>query len=67
MKKTFVKYIVLIAFLISGCSADLKTKEIAKKELQNNTTVLIENALDLRYVENHAIAFGFLGFIKNKI
>ena len=66
MKKTLVKYLVLIAFMISGCSADLKTKDIAKKELQDHATVLIENTFDLRYVENHAIAFGFLGFIKNK-
>ena len=66
MKKTLVKYLVLIAFMISGCSADLKTKDVAKKELQDHATVLIENTFDLRYVENHAIAFGFLGFIKNK-
>jgi signal peptidase II len=66
MKRTFIKYLVLVAFLISGCSADLMTKEIAKKEFKDHATVVIENTFDLRYVENHAIAFGFLGFIKNK-
>ena len=53
--------------MISGCSADLKTKEIAKTNLKDNSVVLIENAFDLRYVENHAIAFGFLGAIKKSI
>lgn len=67
MKKTIIKYLILISFMISGCSADLKTKEIAKTNLKDNAIVLIENAFDLRYVENHAIAFGFLGSIKKNI
>ncbi len=53
--------------MISGCSADLKTKEIAKTNLKDNSIVLIENAFDLRYVENHSIAFGFLSSIKKSI
>lgn len=53
--------------MITGCSADLKTKEIAKTTLKENPTVVIENAFDLRYVENHAIAFGFLREIKRSI
>jgi signal peptidase II len=53
--------------MISGCSADLKTKEIAKENLMENSTVLIENIFDLRYVENHSIAFGFLGNISKNI
>ena len=53
--------------MITGCSADLKTKEIAKTTLKENPTVVIENAFDLRYVENHAIAFGFLRDIKRSI
>ena len=53
--------------MISGCSADLKTKEIAKTNLKNHSIVLIENAFDLRYVENHSIAFGFLSSIKKSI
>ena len=67
MKKTIIKYLILISFMISGCSADLKTKEIAKTNLKDNAIVLIENAFDLRYVENHAIAFGFLGSIQKNI
>lgn len=67
MKKTIIKYLILISFMISGCSADLKTKEIAKTNLKGNATILIENVFDLRYVENHAIAFGFLGSIKKNI
>ncbi len=53
--------------MISGCSADLKTKEIAKTNLKDNSIVLIKNAFDLRYVENHSIAFGFLSSIKKSI
>lgn len=53
--------------MISGCSADLKTKEIAKTNLKDNAKVLIENVFDLRYMENHSIAFGFLGAIKKSI
>lgn len=67
MKKTILKYLILISFMISGCSADLKTKELAKTGLKDNAIVLIENAFDLRYAENHAIAFGFLGSIKKSI
>nr|WP_321353708.1 signal peptidase II [uncultured Draconibacterium sp.] len=67
MKKTLIKYLILISFMISGCSADLKTKEIAKTNLKDNSIVLIENTFDLRYVENHSIAFGFLSSIKKNI
>ena len=58
---------ILISFMISGCSADLKTKEIAKTNLKDNSIVLIKNTFDLRYVENHSIAFGFLSSIKKSI
>ena len=67
MKKTIIKYLILISFMISGCSADLKTKEIAKTNLKDNSIVLIKNTFDLRYVENHSIAFGFLSSIKKSI
>lgn len=67
MKKTILKYLILISFMISGCSADLKTKELAKTNLKDNAIVLIENTFDLRYVENHAIAFGFLSSIKKNV
>ena len=53
--------------MISGCSADLKTKEIAKTNLKDNSIVLIKNTFDLRYVENHSIAFGVLSSIKKSI
>ena len=67
MKKTVVKYFVLISLMISGCTSDLKTKEIAKAALKENATILIDNVFDLRYVENHSIAFGLLGSIKKNI
>ena len=66
MKKVLIKFLILISFMISGCSLDLKTKDLAKIELKEHSITLIENYFDLNYVENHAIAFGFLGgFSKN--
>ncbi len=67
MKKSILKYLLLFTIMITGCSADLKTKDIAKTTLKDNPTVVIDNAFDLRYVENHAIAFGFLRKIKRSI
>ena len=51
----------------SGCSVDLKTKNIAKAELKEQSVSLIQNYFDLSYVENHAIAFGFLSSIEKNI
>ena len=67
MKKSLVKYLILISFMISGCSLDLKTKDLAKTGLQEQSISLIHNYFDLNYVENHAIAFGFLGNISTNI
>jgi signal peptidase II len=52
--------------MVSGCSIDLKTKDLAKSGLMDHSMVVIRNCLDLTYVKNHAIVFGFLGdFSKN--
>jgi signal peptidase II len=53
--------------MATGCSLDLKTKEIARTELKEKSITLIDNYFDLNYVENHAIAFGFLGNISKNI
>jgi len=53
--------------MFSGCSADLKTKDIAKEKLQDASVAVIENYFNFSYVENHAIAFGFLGGIDKSI
>lgn len=53
--------------MISGCSLDLKTKDIAKTQLMEHSIPLIHNYFNLTYVENHAIAFGFLGNISENI
>jgi len=67
MKSNLIKYTILIAFLISGCSLDLKTKDLAKTGLKEQSIHLVHNYFDLTYVENHAIAFGFLGNIDKNI
>jgi len=51
----------------SGCSVDLKTKDLAKTGLMERSISLIDNYFDLSYVENHAIAFGFLGSITKNV
>ena len=58
---------ILILFMSSGCSVDLKTKNIAKAELKEQSVSLIQNYFDLSYVKNHAIAFGFLSSIDKNI
>ena len=63
MKKQLIKFLILILLMSSGCSLDLKTKGLAKAELMRRSISLVDNYFDLSYVENHAIAFGFLGGI----
>ena len=67
MRHNLIKFSILIAFLISGCSLDLKTKDIAKTGLKEHSISLVHNYFDLTYVENHAIAFGLLGDIDKNI
>ena len=66
IKKSIIKFLILIVILVSGCSLDLKTKEVAKIALKEHSISVITNYFDLRYVENSAIAFGLLeGISKN--
>jgi signal peptidase II len=67
MKHTFVKFSILMFFLVSGCSLDLKTKELAKAELKEHSISVIDHYFDLNYTENNAIAFGFLGSLSKGI
>ena len=67
MKKQVVKFLVLISFMISGCSVDLKTKELINTELKEQSVSIIDNYFSLTYVENHAIAFGLFGNLKRHI
>jgi signal peptidase II len=60
MKKNLTKFLILISFMVSGCSVDLKTKELVKTALQDHSITIVKNYFDFSYVENHAIAFGFL-------
>jgi signal peptidase II len=63
MKAITIRFFILFFFMIAGCSADLKTKDVAREKLPNQPVVVIDNYFDLRYVENHALAFGFMGGI----
>lgn len=66
MKGKF-KYLLLFSFLISGCTLDLKTKEIVNVEMKDTSIVVVENFFNLTYVENHAIAFGIFNNIERSI
>ena len=57
MKRQIFKLIILTSFMISGCAADLKTKDIVNVELKERSVSVINNYFNLTYVENHAIAF----------
>jgi signal peptidase II len=67
MKKNLVKFLILTSVMISGCSFDLKTKDIAKAELKEKSVAVIDNYFNLTYVENDAVAFGFLQNVSTKI
>ena len=67
MKKYLIKYLILILLMSSGCSLDLKTKDLAKTALNGQSISLINHYFDLSYVENHAIAFGLLNSIDRNI
>ena len=60
MKKFALKFLLLSSLMISGCSIDLKTKEIVNEEIKSQSITVIENFFNFTYVENHAIAFGML-------
>ena len=62
-----MKFAILIIIMVAGCSLDLITKEIANKSLTEQSISVIHNFFDLTYVQNHAIAFGFLGGISQSI
>jgi len=67
MKKIFLKCLILLAVLITGCSADLTTKEIVKTEFKEQSAVVIDNLFNITYVENYAVAFGFMEVIDKSI
>jgi len=46
--------------MVSGCSLDLKTKDLVKASLQDHSITIIKNYFDFSYVENPAVAFGVL-------
>ncbi len=65
--KKIGKLILLLSILFTGCSSDLHTKKIAKEELRQNTIEVIDNYIDLTYVENHASAFGIFKQIDRSV
>ena len=58
LQKQLNKFLVLAIFTISGCAADLQTKDMVNTQLKHQSVPVIENYLNFTYVENHAIAFG---------
>ncbi len=52
--------------MMSGCSLDLKTKDIVNTKIKDQSIPVIENLLNFTYVENHAIAFGMFKGLDEK-
>jgi signal peptidase II len=67
MKKQIFKLLILSSFMISGCTADLQTKNIINTELKGQSVAVIQNFFNLTYVENHAIAFGLFNNVEKSI
>jgi len=67
IKKQIVKLLILSSFMISGCTADLQTKNIVNAEIKEQSVAVIENYFDLTYVENHAIAFGMFDSLEKSV
>lgn len=67
MKKSALKYMILASLMISGCTIDLKTKDIVNEDLKSQSIAVIDNFFNFTYVENHAIAFGMLQDLDEKV
>ena len=67
MIKQLRNLLIPVFLLIVGCSSDIHTKEIAKKELQLYPITVIDNYFSLTYVENHAVAMGLMKSINKQI
>lgn len=66
MNKNLIKFVILFSFLISGCSLDLKTKDMVNEKIKDQSISIVENYLNFTYVENHAIAFGMFKGLDRK-
>ena len=61
MIKQLIKFLILFAILLTGCSADLHTKRLALNHLKDNGTVtLVDGFVELSYTENRGMVFGLL-------
>lgn len=61
MNKSFIKYQVFVFVSVILIAVDQITKKLALKHLFNNKPyVIIDNVLELTYVENRGAAFGIL-------
>jgi len=60
-KKPFLKYSVIVVFLLVSCNTDLHTKMWASKVLKNKPVVsIIDGYIECSYVENRGMVFGIL-------
>ncbi len=61
MNKSFIKYLVFVFISVILIAVDQITKKMALKHLYNNKPyVIVDNVLELTYVENRGAAFGIL-------
>ncbi len=61
MKRSLLKYGFLAIVLLTGCGADLQTKDWATENLRYyQAKEVIPNLFELRYAENTGVAFSFM-------
>ena len=66
--KHFRKYAFLFVVFAMGCNADLTTKHWAGTKLKHHASVeVLPQFLNFTYVENPAIAFGFLHQLSERV
>lgn len=67
MKKHLVAGLALLTLLLAGCRADQMTKAWAMDEIKESPRTVVPGLLELRYAENHAIAFSLLHDVPARI
>ncbi len=61
MKKTLLKYALVLFLLLAGCLSDLRTKQWAQAHLKGKPpATIIHGFLELGFAENQGMVFGIL-------
>jgi signal peptidase II len=62
-----VRWLILLALVMVGCSADQSSKTWASGALKGGPRTLVPKVLEFRYAENRAIAFSMFHSVPEKV